>query len=136
VLMAAPCAAVFASVLLSLMQLKIISNRHDPVSAQFFGNLVISGLLAPPVEEMYFRGLLLTFLRRHIPLPAAFLVSSAAFAGLHLHLYKLGSVTFIGLLLFVAFGITAAGLTFTSKSLWPSTIFHSLYNIATALLPL
>lgn len=102
--------------------------------------LIISALvvlIAPLVEELIFRGVLLPVLRHRVATWLAVLITSTLFTALHTQyflsdtastLFSLGSVFVLGLL--------AATLYLRAGSLWPSIALHASYNgmIATALI--
>ena len=86
-------------------------------------------LVAPFVEEFYFRGVLLSWLARKITLIPAALVSAALFGLAHMRFVShpgaegwvlTGVVTLVGLV--------NAALAIRTKSLWPPFFFHAGYN--------
>jgi hypothetical protein len=88
-------------------------------------------IMAPFLEEVLFRGILLPALRRRLPFVPAALLVTALFAGLHGvqtggYLPALAAIAVVGYLL--------AWLREASGSLWPPVIFHMGFNF-TALLP-
>jgi membrane protease YdiL (CAAX protease family) len=94
--------------------------------------LAVSGLLGPITEEMYFRGLLLSWLNQRVgALPSAIL-SALAFA---LHPRFVGSQNWAAVIGAAIVGLSNAAWTFNSKSLWPAVAAHVTYN-ATLLLVL
>lgn len=84
---------------------------------------VIAGVMAPLVEEMFFRGMLLTFLRRHLSDAAAVGVQAVLFAAIHFQ-----ALQFPGLLLM---GIVSGMLTVRSGRLGPSWGMHVGFNWVT-----
>jgi membrane protease YdiL (CAAX protease family) len=81
---------------------------------------VLAGTLAPLVEELTFRGYLLTSLRtRHGP-PAAIALSALFFAIIHLDPVRFAPVLFLGAL----FG----WLAWRSGSIWPAVVAHAINN--------
>lgn len=79
------------------------------------------GAAAPAVvEELGFRGLVFGLLRRRLTLAEAFLISSAAFAILHLSIPSL--VTHLPM------GLYFCWLRHRSNSLWPPMLAHALHN--------
>jgi membrane protease YdiL (CAAX protease family) len=101
--------------------------------------LVTAGLIAPFVEEFYFRGVLLSWLGAKITIVPAIVLSAAVFGLLHFrfagHPGAEGWV-FTGVIAFV--GLINAVLATTTKSLWPPFCLHAAYNttlVGMALLP-
>ncbi|MBT9259233.1 MAG: CPBP family intramembrane metalloprotease [Clostridiales bacterium] len=88
---------------------------------------VSAGLLAPIGEELYYRGLLLDFLRPLGTWGAAFL-SSLLFGLAH------GLLTLLIPLFLV--GLVLALLRVYQGTLWPSVMAHSLFNLASLTLAL
>ena len=101
--------------------------------------IVTVALIAPFVEEFYFRGVLLSWLGRKLTIVPAILLSAALFGLLHFrftgHPGAEGWV-FTGVIATV--GAVNAILAATTKSLWPPFFLHAGYNstlLAAALLP-
>jgi len=89
-------------------------------------------IMAPLLEEVLFRGLLLQALRRRMPFWPAALVVTALFSALHAlqfqdYLPALAGIAALGLLL--------AWLRERSGSLWPPILVHAGFNLL-GLLPL
>ena len=85
---------------------------------------LLVGILAPVVEELFYRGLLLRSLeKRRMPIWAAVLVSSIVFAGMHLQ-----ALQFPGLLLV---GLLAGTLAAVTGRLGPSIWLHIGFNMTT-----
>ncbi len=80
-------------------------------------------VIAPAVEELFYRGLLLSALRFHFGDWTSVLLTSGLFALIHLQ-----PVSLPGLFLF---GLIAAGLRIRSGRLGPSWMFHVGFNAAT-----
>jgi membrane protease YdiL (CAAX protease family) len=98
--------------------------------------LILAVLVAPPVEELIFRGVLLRALMRRIRFWPAALVSSALFAALHL--YEVSSAPAMALLfasIFV-FGLGQCLLVRWTGRLATSITAHAISNAAAALLTL
>ena len=100
-----------------------LAERTDgTVSWLLFALLV--GILAPIVEELFYRGLLLKALeKRRMPVWAAVLVSSIIFAGMHMQ-----TLQFPGLLLV---GLVAGTLAAITGRLGPSIWLHIGFNMTT-----
>jgi uncharacterized protein len=82
---------------------------------------LISGcVLAPVLEEMLFRGIMLrSFLRRYSR-TKAILLSSLLFGAAHMNVYQLATA--------FAIGIVAGWLYERCRSLWPCILLHAAYN--------
>eukprot|EP00877_Chromochloris_zofingiensis_P012620 jgi/Chrzof1/7611/Cz02g30060.t1 len=79
-----------------------------------------SGVIGPLWEEVLWRGFFLASLTKVLPLPACIIISSSAFAGLHLSPY-----TFAPLLLL---SMTCDLLYLRTANLAPSLLLHALWN--------
>jgi membrane protease YdiL (CAAX protease family) len=88
------------------------------------GSIFLAVVVAPVMEELVFRGLLLQGLRRHWSAIPAVLITAMLFALFHANPWQFMGPLFLGLL----FG----WLTIRSGSLWPAILAHALNN-ATAL---
>lgn len=82
--------------------------------------LVMAGFVAPFGEELAFRGLLFTWLRGHLGVPAAALLSGLIFAVLHGVPILIPALT--------AIGIALALLYHRCGSLWPVILAHGTFN--------
>ena len=94
--------------------------------------LLMAGLMAPLLEEVLFRGLLLTAFRRRLRFVPAALAVTVLFTGLHVaqtgpYPPALGGIFLCGCAL--------AWLRERRGSLWPPILFHMGFNLA-AFLPL
>jgi len=124
VLLAAP--VVLWAVHLYVEGLSTLFKLHEGRSLELFGEqgLAVAFILGagwPAVfEEMGFRGVIFTVLRRNVRLPEAFLISSFAFAILHLSVPSL--VTHLPM------GLYFCWLRHRSGSLWPAMTAHFLHN--------
>lgn len=78
-----------------------------------------TGVLAPLLEEFYFRGMLFNALRVRRSLAASIVLSALAFGILH------GRATFLAF----GFGVIAALMFLRYRSLWPLVVVHGAYNI-------
>jgi hypothetical protein len=93
---------------------------------------VMAVVMAPFLEEVLFRGILLPALRRRMRFPPAALLVTVLFAGLHAvqtggYLPALAAIGVTGYVL--------AWLREASGSLWPPVLLHMGFNF-TAMLPL
>ena len=83
------------------------------------------------LEEVLYRGYILTATLQRLDPKLAFLINSLIFASIH-YAYGPGTILFIFLLNFIP-----CWLYFKSKSIYPSILFHSVNNlIAYVILPL
>lgn len=76
--------------------------------------------VAPVIEEIVFRGIVLTSLRERWGDTPAILVSSFVFAALHLNLFSFLPI--------FAVGVVLSRLFISSRSLWVSMVCHSAFN--------
>lgn len=91
--------------------------------------LAAIAIVGPVVEEIYFRGVLLRWLRTKMPLAIAAIPNAALFAATHFrfatHIGVEGWVLTAGLFIFGLFAVAWASAT---RSLWPSIAAHGMYN--------
>lgn len=88
---------------------------------------LLVGIIAPVVEELFYRGLLLRSLQKRGAAPwAAVLVSSLVFAAMHMQVLQ-----FPGLLVF---GLVSGTLAVRTGRLGPSVFAHIGFNMATVVL--
>ena len=85
-----------------------------------FAAIVAVCILAPFLEEMLFRGIILRSFLQQYGRNRAFLYSAALFGLAHLNIYQF-TVGFIG-------GIFLAWLYERTRSLWPCILLHGAYN--------
>jgi len=129
VLLAAPL--VLALVLGYVHGLSSAFGIHPPDELESFrGHHVMwmLGLIAflPPImEELAFRGVIYTGLRKTLGVAESFIISSFAFALLHLSLPAL--------LTHVPLGLYFCFLRYRSQSLWPAMFAHCLHNLGVIL---
>jgi membrane protease YdiL (CAAX protease family) len=101
-------------------------DAFDEMASPSIANVVMVCMMAPLLEELLFRGVILRgFLRRYDPVTAV--VHSAAVFGLaHLNVHQF----------FVAFplGLIAGWLLLRTGSLWPGILLHGLLNTGVTLL--
>jgi len=92
---------------------------------------LLAVLVAPVVEELYFRGIVMPVLARRFSFVAAATVSSAYFSSIHGHLFVLsgiGAWTVFGLLFLV--GVVLACAARWTGSLYAPVAMHAAYNAA------
>jgi membrane protease YdiL (CAAX protease family) len=123
ILLAAPI--VCALVLGYVHGLATLFGIHVPSELEGLDNLAIAVLLivvlAPLDEELAFRGLIFGALRTSLTLGETFLISSFAFAMLHLSLPSL--------LTHFPLGLYLCWLRHRSNSLWPPIFAHACHNL-------
>ncbi|MBF2037496.1 CPBP family intramembrane glutamic endopeptidase [Staphylococcus schleiferi] len=90
----------------------------------------IGGIVAPIVEEMMFRGVLLQYIEVKTNRVWAIGITSALFGFIYLFNGKLVGLDFVllivgGTMVGVMFGITV----YTFNSIWASVILHALWNL-------
>jgi len=109
------------SVVVSLFPM---SDAEDAFFADMMDESFISILsgcvLAPVLEEMLFRGIILRSFLHQYSRTKAILLSSLVFAVAHLNLYQVATA--------VAIGIVAGWLYERCRSLWPCIVLHAAYN--------
>ncbi len=101
--------------------------QTTPVLPRFGGGLaglsialVLGSLVAPLVEETFFRGFLFAGLARRLGVPAGVLVSALIFAAVHLNVETVIPLS--------VFGAVLALLYYLTGSLYPSIVLHSVNN--------
>ena len=82
--------------------------------------LVVTAVLAPVLEETVFRGFLLPSLTKMMPVPAAVVVSAAAFATAHLSARDFPQL--------FAFGILLGFVYVRSRNLLSTMVVHGAWN--------
>jgi len=85
-----------------------------------FMTIVAICVIAPLLEEMLFRGIILRGFLSHYSPKTSILLSALLFALIHLNLYQIPVAFFVGCFL--------GGLFYYSRSLWPPILAHALYN--------
>ena len=88
--------------------------------------LVAICLVAPFLEEMLFRGIILRGFLAHYPPNTAIILSALLFGISHLNIYQIPGAILIGCFL--------GWLFYRTKSLWPCIIAHAAYNFGAFLL--
>lgn len=86
--------------------------------------------VAPLVEELTFRGVLLSGLGRRMPVGWAVLASAVVFGCVHLPDFKFAWYPVPGLILL---GLAAAWLRVHTRSLWPAVTLHATNNFVAAI---
>lgn len=97
--------------------------------------LIVAALVGPIVEEIYFRGLFLSWLRQNWSLPVAAAVNAILFALIHGNMFLdpgvQGWIATVGIA-----GVALVNVAWTVRtgSLWPAFITHGTFNGAQILL--
>lgn len=92
--------------------------------------LVFFGIAAPIVEEMIFRGMMLTVFEKKWNREAAIFLSSLLFGAGHLIGQKMGLRDFLIMALSASLiGAILAIVTFITESIWSSVVIHMVWNI-------
>lgn len=91
--------------------------------------LLLVVCVAPLIEELVFRGVLLSGLASRLPVGWAILVSALIFGGAHLPDFKFAWYPVPTLVLM---GVALAWLRVRSGSLWPSITLHATNNLVAA----
>jgi len=87
--------------------------------------LAIAAVVAPLLEEFFFRGWLLRLLERRFPAGRAILFTAVIFSAAHFELF--------GFPTRLLFGAVAGYVAWSTRSIWPGVVLHGFYN-ATLLL--
>lgn len=106
---------------LSAAARNLVDRATDPVGVLLL--VLIAGVAAPLVEELFYRGFLLRALERRIGTTWALVVSSVVFAAVHLQ-----ALQFPALLLF---GLVAGGLYVRTGRLGMAWAAHVAFNLVT-----
>jgi membrane protease YdiL (CAAX protease family) len=85
--------------------------------------LLLSAMtVAPLTEELFFRGLVYSWLRRFTPVIVALVLQAAVFALLH-------PFDWVHLAIVFVFGLVLGGLYEWRKTLLSPILFHAMYNV-------
>lgn len=116
---------VLTTVLFSFLPEAWIASYEEAAASTFIGDfwLVAIGtaIMAPLVEELIFRGLIYTRLKKGMPVVAAMVLTSVWFGLMHGHPLWIAYATVLGLIMGWIFERT--------KSLFGSMLFHFGYNL-------
>lgn len=92
--------------------------------------LMFFGVGAPIVEEMIFRGMMLTVFEKKWNKGAAIVLTSVLFGVIHFIGQKMGLRDFLIMTLSVSLiGAILAIVTFITESIWSSVVIHMVWNI-------
>ncbi|MFP5225587.1 MAG: type II CAAX prenyl endopeptidase Rce1 family protein [Actinomycetota bacterium] len=98
-----------------------IPLESSPAGWIFFALAISTMILAPIAEETYFRGMLHQAIRRHTGLWAGILLSSVAFAVVHVIPLVIPSIFALAILLAFAFE--------KERTIWVPIIAHATFNV-------
>jgi len=91
--------------------------------------LAVIAMLGPFVEELFFRGMMLTWLQQSLPPAAAALISAVIFSLCHGHLIvRPGAEGWVLSGVIVLVGLINAIWAQRTRSLWPPLALHAAYN--------
>jgi membrane protease YdiL (CAAX protease family) len=96
---------------------------------QLLALLIMGAVIAPLVEEIYFRGMFLRWLRKRLGLAVATIINVVSFAVLHGRF--LGHPGLAGFVATAGLCVPALVLVYfavKSRSLWPGVVTHGAYN--------
>jgi membrane protease YdiL (CAAX protease family) len=131
-------AVVLGGLVFPLFELFDVESRQDVVDdlrsaggGELVTLVLAAGLLAPVVEELLFRGLLLRALRRRYSANWAIGISSVAFGAVHLLDFSVG--TLIVLPALITLGVVSAVLAVRTGTLSQSILLHVGFNLPTVL---
>ena len=110
---------------------EVVNELHDATGAKLAVLAVGAGLIAPLVEELLFRGLLLRALLRRFPATASVAISAISFALLHLVDPSIGTV--VALPALAAVGMVSGVLAVRTGDLSKSILLHAGFNLVTVL---
>lgn len=98
----------------------------DNLMGSGFVTLIAVCLVAPFVEEMLFRGIILRGFLTHYSPSASIILSALLFGFVHLNIYQIPMAFLLGCFL--------GWLFYLSKSVWPSIIAHAAYNLGAVII--
>jgi len=125
ILLMIPASTLAMSALVAMLEWFVPTSRWEDamferMMSNEFAAIVASCVLAPFLEEMLFRGVILRSFLQQYSRQRAFLYSAALFGLAHLNIYQF-TVAFLG-------GIFLAWLYERTRSLWPCILLHGAYN--------
>lgn len=104
-----------------------LMSAHEPLQLALL--LAVVGVIGPIAEEVYFRGLLLAWLRRGLWLPLAALVDGLMFSAVHYeNANHPGSEGWVLTGVIATVGVLNAIFYLRTKSLWMPSAVHMFYN--------
>jgi len=112
------------------LAIAVLPRRADQLALGLF----TVAILAPLTEEIYFRGIVLGWLRRHWGIVWAVVLSSLVFGIMHLKWLTPGGIGgMVATAELVAMGALLALVAVRTGSLWASVITHGVNNLCAAL---
>lgn len=100
----------------------LTDNAHG-IGFYFMAVLLVIG--APVVEEIFYRGMLLTSLERRLPAWPAIITTGVIFGAVHFNIYTLPGLAL--------FGVALAWLAHRSSRLGPAIVAHATFNLVTVI---
>jgi membrane protease YdiL (CAAX protease family) len=100
---------------------RVFAEGYEATWYTTIQSLVVSTALVPFIEEFFFRGVLLGWLKDRIPVIPAVVFTALAFAAYHQNWDYLLSL--------FAFGLILGWVFLRTKSLWPVILAHGAYNL-------
>lgn len=100
---------------------RVFSEGYEPTWYTTILSLTVSTAIVPFIEEFFFRGVLLGWLKDRIPVIPAVVFAAIAFAAYHQNWDYLLSL--------FAFGLILGWVFLRTKSLWPVVLAHGAYNL-------
>ncbi|PLQ01744.1 CPBP family intramembrane glutamic endopeptidase [Cupriavidus pauculus] len=124
ILMTVPLIVLLDGVMMTLLE-KVLPLSASEVAmfesmAGGLGNWVLSCAIAPMVEEMFFRGIILRGMLKRYATTDAIVYSAFVFGLMHLNVYQF--------VIAFAVGILAAAFYVRTGSLWPGIVLHAGIN--------
>lgn len=108
----------------------VLPHRADQLALGVF----TVAIMAPLTEEVYFRGIVLGWVRRHGSMAWAIGISSLVFGAMHLKWLTPGGTSgMVATAELVAMGVLLALVAVRTGSLWASVITHAVNNFCAAL---
>lgn len=100
---------------------RVFAEGYEPTWYTTILSLMVSTAIVPFIEEFFFRGILLGWLKDRIPVIPAVVFTALAFAAYHQNWDYLLSL--------FAFGLILGWVFLRTKSLWPVVLAHGAYNL-------
>jgi len=103
----------------------------NSISVKLVESIPIMGFLGPFAEEVFFRGILFTFLLKKTNNAIAIIVSSLVFSTMHFAFFTNSLIPGLITSIIIFFiGVISAYYYSRYKSLWPCVLLHCTYNIS------
>lgn len=102
-----------------------IEVNHEPFSTIVYIGMIAGWVFQGMAEEVLCRGYFLVSLQRRLSVPASVIISSLAFAAIHLMNPGMTAFAFVNLTLF---GIFASVVFFRTGNIWLIGAIHSIWN--------